>query len=418
MSKDFARRYRWALAASGSAAAILAAFPSVGVAWFGLGTVTFAWALSAASESSSTTCRSTEAWERAGSKGVATEAAPPPARVDHAVPEPAFDEPEQRLREEVVSEVLEHVEHARKELDQLRRLLRDAIAELTESFTGLEAASRGEVTLVRSLIASMAEISRDGSGEVTVKKLSQETTSILDFFVRHVLEVSKNSMGLVEILDNMSQQMNQVSATVGKIEKITRQTNLLALNAAIEAARAGEAGRGFTVVADEVRNLSKTTKGFSEQIHALVAQVQGSVAGANRIVAAVASKDMNVALNSRRQVDAMMAEIARLNARIYDKLADVEGVAKDVQARTARAVTGLQFEDLVSQLLAHVDRRIVAIERFAKLLEAEAARGGGRGGSDAHVEALLQSARRASAETHAKAVHQDRVAAGSVELFS
>jgi len=66
----------------------------------------------------------------------------------------------------------------------------------------------------------------------------------------------------------------QISAVVDVIRKISEHTNLLALSAAIEAARAGEAGRGFSVVADEVRTLSANTQQATESINTMVALLQ------------------------------------------------------------------------------------------------------------------------------------------------
>ncbi|WP_417360393.1 methyl-accepting chemotaxis protein [Gallaecimonas pentaromativorans] len=105
----------------------------------------------------------------------------------------------------------------------------------------------------------------------------KETESVMQ---RLSEQMSKASKGIAD-LDNQSQQ---ISAIIQSISSIADQTNLLALNAAIEAARAGEQGRGFAVVADEVRSLASRTTSATDEIVGVVGQNQTLTANAVGII--------------------------------------------------------------------------------------------------------------------------------------
>ncbi|MBC7963849.1 MAG: methyl-accepting chemotaxis protein [Steroidobacteraceae bacterium] len=126
----------------------------------------------------------------------------------------------------------------------------------------------------------------------------------------------QESAGTVESLGARS---DQIGAIIGTIEDIADQTNLLALNAAIEAARAGEQGRGFAVVADEVRALAERTTRATREIGEMIKAIQGETRGA------VAAMEQGV-----RQVEAGTIEAGRSGEALRDILEQVNAVAMQV----------------------------------------------------------------------------------------
>ncbi len=265
------------------------------------------------------------------------------------------------LHDEAHGHLTEQVSLIRAESQQINDLIQNAIMQLTDSFQGLSSQSSQQATLILGLLEQEAEDS--------LSHFAVETEKLLNYFVEQVLNTSKESMYLMQRLDDMSEKVDGVFSLLGDMKDIASQTNLLALNAAIEAARAGEAGRGFAVVADEVRKLSRKSDDFSEEISQLTTDMKKALAAAAEVVNKVVSADMNVALDGKKQVAEMSVTMAKMDKHSKDILEQSGETSQRISMMVNQAVTSLQFEDMCTQLSAHISHRIDAVADLSGLVD-------------------------------------------------
>jgi methyl-accepting chemotaxis protein len=250
------------------------------------------------------------------------------------------------------------------ELAQLKTVIADAVVTMTGSFNGLHTLTSGQSEVVHSLMSSLGESSENEEG-LNFSKFARETDKVFKYFIDHILDISKQSMEMVGVINDLEEHMAKVEKLLTDVQGIADQTNLLALNAAIEAARAGEAGRGFAVVADEVRNLSRNSDKFSEEIRVVVNASKTNIKLAHDMIEKMASKDMNVAITSKANIDTMMADITIMNDAIATKIAEVSGLTDQIEASVGDAVRGLQFEDMARQMVEYMDSNILHFQAMS-----------------------------------------------------
>jgi methyl-accepting chemotaxis protein len=251
------------------------------------------------------------------------------------------------------------IAEVRDEVSRVQVILSEAIDKLITSFHGINDQA------VRQQALGMQIISKNGDGEASLaefESFAKKTSNTMRQFVDSVVENSRIAMTLVEKTDVITAQMRQVRGMLGEIEGIAKQTNLLALNAAIEAARAGEAGRGFAVVADEVRDLSGRTSHFSQQIRASLNAMQLTIDDTEAAINKMAAQDMTFALTSKGDVENAMVGIEDVNHRTGCVVNELSEIAEQVTASVGQAVMSLQFQDMVTQLLGHVQRRLEVLD--------------------------------------------------------
>lgn len=174
--------------------------------------------------------------------------------------------------------------------------------------------------------------------------------------------VAEASNVTVEVIERLTVQVNEVQNIVGSILQISNQTNLLALNASIEAARAGEAGRGFAVVADEIRQLSEQTKEASNNITAIITQLNQDTQRAN--------ESIDVSVASVKKQNEMIENTGRRFADIHSEM---EALASNIRNTEENMQSILEatntISDSISQLSAASEEVAAASSEGVKTSE-------------------------------------------------
>lgn len=226
----------------------------------------------------------------------------------------------------------------------------DAVSTLSNSFITLKDMSESQSKDIVKLI----ETEKVESGQTWLENFANNTAITLDKFVETTIDMAAASMDLVEQVEKINGSVPGVLSALEDIDQIASQTNLLALNAAIEAARAGEAGRGFAVVADEVRSLSNRSAGFSEQIQRMINEMADQIKRLTDDIGHVASQDINYVMEAKKDVQQTMDNLV-------EKAAEDKAVAKDLSENNIKlqnslndAIRSLQYDDINSQNLLFI----------------------------------------------------------------
>lgn len=207
------------------------------------------------------------------------------------------------------------------------------------------------VTAVNELTMAIQEVARNTNQTAQSTKdanvITDQGQGLIRLAVSRVQELSTNVSQTASTMEKLQDDAKNVTSVIDVIRGVAEQTNLLALNAAIEAARAGEQGRGFAVVADEVRTLASRTQQSTQDIQGMLGQLQGGV---------------------QKAVEAMNASASMTSEAVSsasDAGTSLTGIASAVQQINNMALQIATAAEEQSSVTAEIDRNLVEINELA-----------------------------------------------------
>ncbi|MEE4226158.1 methyl-accepting chemotaxis protein [Pseudomonas viridiflava] len=241
---------------------------------------------------------------------------------------------------EAFSGSISHMDRTSYELSEVAARLGNSISLAKESMNAQQAETEQVATAINEMTASVADVAQNTEGAALA---ADEANAASRTGLRVMHQAHSTIQALAEEVELSAQKVQalalhsqSIGGVIQVISTIADQTNLLALNAAIEAARAGEQGRGFAVVADEVRTLASRTQSSTEEIRNIIQQLQGATeaavqqmqAGQQKAQACISAA--GEASGSLSSISQGVERIVEMNTQIASAAVQQHAVSEDI----------------------------------------------------------------------------------------
>lgn len=293
-----------------------------------------------------------------------------------------------RLESNAKDEVGDLVEGFNAFVSKLQGIIReisvstDQLATAAEEMSHISASSRqgvnqqqGEISQVATAVSEMSatvqEVSRNANQASGATQNASEAANkggaVMSETVQSINAVANEVKQATEVIHRLEGDSDNIGTVLDVIRGIAEQTNLLALNAAIEAARAGEQGRGFAVVADEVRTLASRTQTSTQEIQQMIEQLQTGASEAVKVMdegqikVGICVEQAEKAKESLEEIVSSTGIINDMNIQIASAAEEQTAVAEEINQSITRT------SNIVDETVQSVEQTSQASEELAKL---------------------------------------------------
>lgn len=284
-----------------------------------------------------------------------------------------------------------------------------AVSTLSEAFLNLQRLVGDQNACISQLIHADSDSVEMYSNRM--RHFADETEKSLDKFLESTEQISAGTTTILEKVNRIYDTMPTVLKALGDIDDISAQTNLLALNAAIEAARAGEAGRGFAVVADEVRALSNRSTQFSGVIKKQMENIGVQIDELTQDVRTLAAQDTSYIVEAKKDIQGELDQIIIKAERDSQTTTELESISVQLNNAIGDAIRGMQFGDINGQNLTYTQEMLSFVHEQLPLIGS-----GDVSLAQKNVQNYQDNMRSRSKVDH-NPVSANSIDAGEVELF-